>query len=288
MTTPPPSALSLPPFITQAQRDVATWASCFDAAALPVLRSTAAALEELRWNEDAVDAHMLADALAPDPLMTLKVLAHVAHVRRGREGGEPETLTAALVMLGITPFFRHFGPQAAAEEVLGMHPGAMEGFTAVLARSRRAARFALGFAVHRMDHDARVIHEAALLHDFAELLMWLRAPGLAQQVRLRQLQEPGLRSASIQKEVFKVMLSDVQHALMLRWRLPRLLVDLADDQRECVSAQARNVALAIRLARHTAVDWNNPAIADDVRDIAALLQMSPEHTLLLLKDLDED
>lgn len=288
MTTQPPPASTLPPFITQAQRDVATWASCFDAATLPVLRSTAAALEELRSNEDAVDAHMLADALAPDPLMTLKVLAHVAHVRRGREGGEPETLTAALVMLGITPFFRHFGPQAAAEEVLATHPGAMDGFTAVLARSRRAARFALGFAVHRMDHDARVIHEAALLHDFAELLMWLRAPGLALQVRLRQRQEPGLRSAAIQKEVFKVMLSDVQHALMLRWRLPRLLVDLADDQRECVSAQARNVSLAIRLARHTAVDWNNPAIADDVRDIAALLQMSPEHTLLLLKDLDED
>ena len=39
--------------------------------------------------------------------------------------------------------------------------------------------FALAFAVHRMDHDAPVIHAAALLHDFAELLLWLHAPVLS-------------------------------------------------------------------------------------------------------------
>lgn len=288
MSISPAPGPTVPPLITQPMRDVASWVNCFDAASLPVLRRTADALEELRANEDAVDAHMLAETFAPDPLMTLKVLAHVAHVRRGREGGEPETLTAALVMLGITPFFRHFGPQPVAEEVLMSQPGAMDGFQAVLTRSRRAARFALGFAVHRMDHDASVIHEAALLHDFADLLMWLRAPGLALEASRRQRIEPGLRSAAIQKEIFRVLLVEVQHALMVKWRLPRVLVDLADDQRECVSAQARNVVLAIRLARHTAADWSNAALADDVRDIAELLQMSAEHTLLLLRDLDEE
>ncbi|MCK7498814.1 MAG: hypothetical protein MZW92_55820 [Comamonadaceae bacterium] len=70
-----------------------------------------------RWRscarrEDAVDAHLLAEAIASDPLMTLKLLAHVAHLRRGRDGSDTETVTAALVMLGIPPFFRAFGPQA--------------------------------------------------------------------------------------------------------------------------------------------------------------------------------
>ena len=35
-------------------------------------------------NEDAVDAHLLADSMQSDPLMTLKLLRHVALLRRGR------------------------------------------------------------------------------------------------------------------------------------------------------------------------------------------------------------
>lgn len=273
-------------FIVRAPGHVSAWAACFDAARLPILGSSAAAIEEMRSNEDAVDAHLLADTLAHDPLFTLKVLAHVAHLRRGRDGTDAETLTAALVMLGITPFFRDFGPQPTVEEQLADHPGALEGFRAVLDRSHRAARFALAFAVQRMDHDAALIHEAALLHDFAELLLWLRAPALAGEIALRQRLDGSLRSSVVQAEVLNVELPDLQHALMLKWRLPRVLVDIADDHREDVSTQARNVLLAIRLARHTARDWDNPALADDVRDIASLLHMSPEPTLALLHDID--
>ncbi len=96
-------------------RDVAGWVSAFDLTAVPVLADTAATIEDLRAHEDGVDAHVLAEAISVDPLMTLKLLAHVGHLRRGRDGGEPETVTAALVMLGIPPFFRAFGPQEAVE-----------------------------------------------------------------------------------------------------------------------------------------------------------------------------
>ncbi|HSQ71686.1 MAG TPA: histidine kinase, partial [Rubrivivax sp.] len=57
-------------FITRAPRDVMAWVALFDAAALPVLAETAAALEELREVEDEVDAHLLGQAIASDPLMT--------------------------------------------------------------------------------------------------------------------------------------------------------------------------------------------------------------------------
>ena len=266
---------------------VADWAACFDAGSLPVLRSSALAIEELRANEDAVDAHLLGETLADDPLFTLKVLAHVAQLRRGREGTDAETLTAALVMLGIPPFFRCFGPQASVEDQLAGQPQALAGLQAVLGRSHRAARFALAFAVQRMDHDAAVIREAALLHDFAELLLWLHAPALALEIQRRQAADAQLRSATVQRELLNIELPDLQHALMLKWRLPLLLVDIADDQRQSVSAQARNVLLAIRLARHTAHNWDNPALSDDVRDIATLLNMAPEPTLALLRDLDD-
>jgi len=273
--------------IIRAPRDLAAWANCFDAASLPVLASTAATLEELRANEDAVDAHLLAETLSTDPLMTLKLLAHVAHLRRGREGSDPETVTAALVMTGIPPFFRAFGPQPTVEAQLADHPLALAGFEAVLARSHRAANFALAIALQRMDHDAAVLHEAALLHDFAELLLWVRAPALAQAIAERQRADPTLRSAAVQLDLLHVTLPALQHELMSAWRLPDLLVHITHDDRQAESVQIRNVMLAIRLARHTAAGWDNPALGDDLRDIADLIHMGVEPTLALLREIDE-
>ncbi len=278
-------------FVTCALRDVRAWVDVFDHTRLPVLASTALALEELRAIEEAggtVDAHMLAEAINNDPLMTLKLLAHVAHLRRGREGSELETVTEALVMLGIPPFFRVFGALEVAQERLADEPDALAGFNAVLRRAHRAAQFAMGFAVHRMDHDAGVIHEAALLHDFAELLLWLQAPALALQIQQRQAADSTLRSADAQKALLNVELAELQHALMKAWRLPSLLVRFTDDHAAQSTSQLRNVLLAIRVARHSALDWDNAALPDDVRDIAELLQMSHEATQRLLLEIDSD
>lgn len=281
-----------PPFITEPPPDLAGWRACFDAARLPVLASTAQFLEDWRLTEDAADAHGLAETLATDPLMMLKLLAHVAELRRGREGSEPETATEALVMLGITPFFRAFGPQPVAEEWLAHDEAALAGFSHVLRRSHRAANFAIGFAVHRMDHDAAVIHEAALLHGFAELLLWLHAPALALEIQRRQQADPTLRSAVVQREVLGIELADLQHALMQAWRLPSLLVSITDDhapaEAHASHVQLRNVLLAIRVARHSAQGWDNPALPDDVRDIAELLHLSIEATQRLLIDIEAE
>ncbi|MCY7316055.1 MAG: HDOD domain-containing protein [Rubrivivax sp.] len=281
--TPPP-----PPFIEQAPRDLTAWVARFDCERLPVLDRTADALEELRADEDAVDAHLLADALGSDPLMTLKLLAHVAHQRRGRDGSEVETVTEALVMLGISPFFRAFGVQETVSQRLASEPAALQGFEQVLRRSRRAARFAIGFAVHRMDHDAPVIHEAALLHDFAELLLWLQAPALALELQRRLGADSSLRSAAAQKALLNVELADLQQALMRQWRLPSLLVRISDDHAQSAGSQARNVMLAIRVARHSANGWDNAALPDDVRAVAELLQLSPDTAQRLLLEIDAD
>ena len=278
-------------FITRPPSTLAEWLGCFSPASLPVLASTAFRLEELRLVDeaaDAVDAHMLAEHIGVDPLATLKLLAHVAALRRGREGGEPETVTAALVMLGIPPFFRAFGQQPIAEDLLAVHPQALQGFTQVLRRCRRAANFAIGFAVHRMDHDAAVIHEAALLHDFAELLLWLHAPALALEIQARQEAEPTLRSAALQLAVLNIDLTELEHALMQAWHLPRLLVDITDDHAVQPNAQVRNVMLAIRVARHSANGWDNPALPDDLRDIGQLLQLAPDAVERLLRDIDDE
>jgi HD-like signal output (HDOD) protein len=280
----PPAA----PFITRAPCDVARWAACFDVEALPVLQCSIQAIDDLRANEDAVDAHLLAETVSADPLLTLKVMAHVAKLRRVRHQdtrGEPETVTAALVLLGIGPFFRTFTGLSSAESVLDGEPEALAGFRAVLRCSHRAANFALGFAVHRMDHDAPVIHAAAMLHDFAELLLWLRAPALALEIARRQRADATLRSAAVQRELLNVELTDLQQVLMIGWGLPQLLVRISDD-RHADTDPVRNVLLAVRVARHSAGGWENAALPDDIQDVADLLHLGAEPARRLLLELD--
>jgi HD-like signal output (HDOD) protein len=196
------------------------------------------------------------------------------------------------VLLGIGPFFRDFGLQPTVGQWLDDWPEARAGFERVLLRARRAARFAIGFAVHRMDHDAPVILEAALLHDFAELLLWLHAPALALRIQALQRADPALRSAAAQRAVLHITLAELQHALMQRWHLPALLVHITDDQARPQgwrdAAQLRTVQLAIRVARHSADDWDNPALPDDINDVADLLQLGQEPARRLLLDIDAD
>jgi len=265
--------------------DVGGWAALWRQAEIPVLRETAEQIEELRAREDEVDAHLLAPVVSADPLMCLKLLAHVSSHRSSRRVTDTETATAALVMMGIGPFFRNFGPQPTVQDRLADDARALDGLMRLLARSQRAARFALGFAVHRMDLDAEVIHEAALLHGFAEMLLWCHAPTLALDIEQRQQVDPALRSAKAQRLVLGVELIDVQQALMRCWRLPELLVRISNDHHD-TAPQVRNVVLAMRLARHTKDGWENAAIPDDVRDISQLLNLRPASTLKLLHDLD--
>jgi HD-like signal output (HDOD) protein len=262
---------------------LAAWVAHLRAAPMPVLRETATVVAQWREHEDRVDAHTLAEALGPDPLMTLKLLSHVAAASR-RET-DVETVVAALVLLGIGPFFRAFEELPVLEDALADMPAALDGAKSVLLRSRRAARFALGFAAHRLDPDAAVIHEAALLHDFAELLLWCHAPALALEIARRLRADATLRSAAAQQAVLGITLADLQQALMKAWRLPALLVQL-DDDNAATHTQVRNVMLAVRVARHTAQGWDNAALADDIADIGALLQLGPVPTLTLLRDID--
>jgi HD-like signal output (HDOD) protein len=271
--------------LTRPLRDLDAWTEHFRRAEIPVLAQTAEAIEAMRENEDAVDANGIGEMVSADPLMTLKVLAYAATHRPARVITDTETVTATLVMMGITPFFRAFGRQPTTAQRLVAHPEALEGLSEVIHRAHRGATFALAFAVHRMDRDAPLIHEAALLHDFAEMLLWCHAPALALQIREAQRLDPALRSAAIQRQVLNIELADLQQALMKAWRLPEMLRRISDD-RHAEQANVRNVLLAVRLARHTAQGWDNAALPDDVADIGALLNLSPGAALQLVRSVE--
>lgn len=254
-------------------------------AEIPVLAATARVLDELRAIEDDVDANMLTPVIQADPLMTLKLLSRVAGLRRPGTNTETESISTSLVLMGIGPFFRHFGPQRSVEDWLVDHPEAQQGLQSLLNRAERAGQFALGFAVHRGDTDATIIHQAAFLNDFAEMLVWLHAPTLAMKIRDAQAADTTLRSSAIQKAVLGVEIADLRQALMKLWHLPELLVNISDP-RHAERANVQCVLLAVRLARHTAHGWDNAAVPDDITDIAKLFNAPPRVALAFLHKID--
>ena len=48
----------------------------------------------------------------------------------------------------------------------------------------------------------------------------------------------------------------------------------------------RIVVLAVRLARHTMHGWDNPALPDDIEDIAKLLNSVPRVTMSFVRKID--
>ena len=279
---PPPVTV---PYLTEPLPDIAAWTRYFQETEIPVLAATAQKLEALRAIEDDVDAAMLSAVIESDPLMTLKVLTYVSANRRSDDTTETESITSSLVMMGIAPFFRSFGLQPTIEDQLANQPQALQGLRELLTRAERAGQFAMGFAVHRGDLDVGVIHLAAVLYDFAEMLMWCHAPTMQLEIRAMQHSNPTLRTASLQRFVYNTELNDLRQALMQLGHLPQLLIRISDGKHSR-HPSVLNVLLAVRLARHTMQGWDNAALPDDINEIAQLLNAAPRVALAFAHKID--
>ncbi|MDR3221529.1 MAG: HDOD domain-containing protein [Candidatus Accumulibacter sp.] len=262
------------------------WIEYFSAVDMPILRQTARRLEEIRQSIDHVNGRDIAAIVLQDPLLAIKVLAYIQQFRGKYLHSDITTIDNAVMMLGVEPFFAHFESLTTIEAMLKSEPQAQLGVLHVIRRVQRASRYAQGWAFERHDMNIEEVGLAALLHDLAEILLWCFAPRLAIEIRRRQQADPALRSATAQTQVLGIRLFDLQSALCDAWHLPELLKMLMDD----VNAElprVRNVVLAVNLARHSASDWNNPALPDDFTAIEKLMHVDRQTLLARLNVPDE-
>lgn len=274
--------------ITSPLPSAESWCAYFVQAPIPVLARSMEEVETLSLLNDAsddVDARMIADAIESDPLMTLRILTHVSMNRRPSQVTDVETVTAAVLLMGITTFFKTFSQLPTVNHHLSAIPEALEGLNRVIKRARRAALYAQAIAIERKDEDIAAIYVATLLHDFTEMLLWCHAPTLALEIAQRQAADPQLRSAVAQQSVLGVELATVEQLLMKAWRLPELLTRIVDDRFAHLD-QVATVSLAVRIARHSQNGWDNPALPDDFIDLGSLLGVMPSAASQLIRALD--
>ncbi len=257
--------------------DTEAWVLLFSNNTLPVLRVTRRRLDEMRADLERVDTRELAHVILRDPIMTVRVLAYIQPLHGRSLHHDITSVASALVMSGVQPFFRRFTELPTIEDMLKDcdDPHALLGVLHIIRRAQRAADYAQDWAIRRQDLSVEDIRIAALLHDLAEMLVWCFAPKLGLAIRAQHRADPALRSVDAQRRTLGLEFQDIQTALCKVWHLPDLLQTLIDD-RHADQPRVRNVALAIRLARHSAHGWDNPALPDDYRDIGQLLNLTPE------------
>jgi HD-like signal output (HDOD) protein len=259
-------------------QDQAGWIHALGAIEIPVLRRTVEELSRLRENEDRLVARDISRVLLHDPMFTLRVLRFLPTQRKPGQPTEITTVEHALMMLGVSPFFAHFGGLPAVESTLAGFPLALDGLMRVINRARHAALYARDWATVRHDIESDEVVIAALLHDLAEILLWCFAPELALRIQEMLRRDQSLRSSAAQRAVLDFTLIDLQLALIAEWKLPALLQSLMDNT-HAKRPRAINVLLAVDLARHSAKGWDDPALPEDYAAIQQFLNLSEQEVL---------
>lgn len=256
---------------------ISAWVDYFGSTTPPVLQRTIIELEQLKAREDDITGRDFSAIILHDPLMTLRVLNYLQTHKGRSDRADITTIAHALMMVGTSPFFRHFSDLAPLEQSLSGWPAACEGLLAVMSRARHAALLAREWSYYRHDIESDEVFIAALLHDLAEMLMWAHAPGLMLTVRTLLLNNRQLRSSEAQRQIFGFPFDELQLELARAWKLPGLLIDLM-DARYRENPRVQNVVLACDMARHLANGWDDAALPDDYAGARKLLALN-EHEL---------
>lgn len=255
--------------------DLFSWTAFLSSRPLPALPTTLATLREMSQRKDSLSPSEIARTVLTDPLFTLLVLRRLQERKASSRRVEITTIEHALMMLGVEPFFAAFAQIPALGDMVS-DPAALEGVARVAKRSYVASQLARDWADRRMDTQGEEIQVAALIHDMAELLLWIHAPEKAKIIADLLAADPALRSAQAQASVLGFPLSDAETELCRLWGLPELSRSLLKEQGQA-SERALIVRQAARLARHCQNGFDNAALPDDWIDCAELLDFeTPE------------
>lgn len=259
--------------LPQKQRKLSEWIGFLTTAEIPVLKQTVRNLAILEQDEQHLNARSIAHAVKHDPLMTVKLLRYLQQHKHRNQEHDVVEVEQIIMMLGLETTLNKVPAKPLVEEILGRNNmNALVYLLKTAHRSNIASSYAFDWAVRLHNLHFEEIRVAALLHDITEILMWCFAPNEMLQIKSLQKQDKTIRSATAQESILGFTLNQLQHELVVRWKLPQLLITLMDDN--CSTQQrVRNVTLAVNLARHSANGWDDAALPDDYEDIAKLLHL---------------
>lgn len=262
--------------------NAAAWLKRLSRVNIPALKQTARALDKLKLDDDNLNARDISAVVLNDPFMVFKVLSYAQKHQGKRQVQDLVEVEQAIIMMGTRTFYRELAPDLLVDDRLQSNIPALTHLLRLIKRAHCAAYYAADWAAMHKDLHSEEIWIAALLHDFAEMLMWCFAPDKMNQIFDLQKQNRQLRSKEAQLNVLGFAISDLQKALIQIYSMPPLLSHLMDEEEEDWDRRAKNVSLAVNLARHSANGWDDAALPDDYEAVAHFLRLDIERTKYLI------
>ena len=147
--------------MTGQPQNLEQWLAFLTAAEIPVLRRTAREIERLREHEDDLGAREIANVVVQDPLMTAKLLRYLQDNKHPSQLRDLVQVEQAIIMIGLTAFFRDVPSAPVVEEMLQGHLEAMTRLLRSVKQAQRAARYAFDWALLLHDLHAEEAHRRA-------------------------------------------------------------------------------------------------------------------------------
>jgi HD-like signal output (HDOD) protein len=213
-----------------------------------------------------------------DPLFALRLLRKAEQVRSHQLGHETTTPLATVLQLGFKRLSWSIRDAVDADDSIA-------GFAACAGRSVLAAHIGYAWAAHHADISPDEVAFAALFEDIGELLLWAFVPELPDAALKALADGRARRNAEAQEMTAGFGFRGLTLELADMWQLPRLITQLIKGSDNVRANVAR---LATDTARHLHADPRNPAIADDLRAIQAVIPGVSFDKLMLPLNLDED
>lgn len=267
--------------------DAIAWLKNLRKINIPVLKQTARELAKLKDDEDNLSARAISTVVLNDPFMVFKVLSYTNSHPGKHQVQDILEVEQAIIMLGTSNFFGHLSPDLLVDDRLKSNMSALTHLLKLIKRAHRAAYYAADWAALRKDLHSEEIWIAALLHDFAEMLMWCFAPEKMNIIFDMQKNDKSLRTKDVQQQILGFHTSDLQKELIKVYAMPPLLTQLMNDDGEAEQDnRVKNVSLAVNLARHSANGWDDAALPDDYAAIADFLHVDVARVLYIIKHPD--
>ncbi|WP_137938352.1 HDOD domain-containing protein [Chitinivorax sp. B] len=256
--------------------NVTGWLTRWHTVATPVMAGSIVAIAKLRESLDSVSPNQLARIAVRDPLLAAHLLRAVNNRRRNGVASDVISLEAAVTLLGSRRFVEQMGQLPTIEQRYGQQPAALALVVQQILRCRLAAGFAFDWSVARLDVKPEEVEVAALLHNLSGCLM------LHHEMAIHKGWVPWFDSPldqpQLQQEKLGCTMEALNQALLARWSMPALLMEL-NDTSHSGNPRASLVRLAGQLARRIESGWHHPQLLDDVATVAGMLRIEPDQAL---------
>jgi HD-like signal output (HDOD) protein len=217
---------------------------------LPIFEYSARAFRKVS-NEGGNAFEAYGDIILKDPGLALHTLNQLQANSSKPLRTEISSMEQAAMMLGIDRAKRLTMGHPQLERSLSGY--AKQGYIRTACRAFHAAFQAWDWAHIKNDHAPEEVLLATLLHDVAEMALWVAAPEQMQQFRRLMLKD-GLPTDEAQYIAFGESLEHFSREIANRWHLPGLVSDALRPENAKLP-RVRGVMLAVQLARSTERGW---------------------------------